>query len=98
MKQGNKAEDHLRSSLIWRTTWEMLWPLRGVCAGREDSLREPWGMLHRKGPGSEEGEGYFCGYLDDEVWHHLKNYLKKRRRVATTGDASRLGIYQIRSP
>jgi hypothetical protein len=35
------------------------------------------GMLHRKGPGSEEGEGYFCGYLDDEVWHHLKNYLKK---------------------
>ena len=56
------------------------------------------GMLHHKGPGSEEGEGYFCGYLDDEVWHHLKNYLKKRRRVATTGDASRLGIYQIRSP
>jgi hypothetical protein len=35
------------------------------------------GMLHRKGPGSEEGEGYFCGCLDDEVWHHLKNYLKK---------------------
>jgi hypothetical protein len=31
----------------------------------------PGGFLHRKAPGGEE-EGYFCGYLDDEVWLYLK--------------------------
>ena len=34
----------------------------------------PGRFLHRKNPGSKEG-GYFCGYFDDEVWYHLKNYL-----------------------
>ncbi len=34
------------------------------------------GSPHRKEPGSEEEGGFFCGYLDDEFWHHLKNYLK----------------------
>jgi len=41
----------------------------------------PGGFLYRKGPGSEEAEGYFCGYLDDEVWDCLKT-IRKRRRVA----------------
>jgi hypothetical protein len=30
----------------------------------------PGGFLYRKDPGSEEVEGYFCGYLTDEVWRH----------------------------
>jgi hypothetical protein len=35
------------------------------------------GFLFHKEPGSEEAEGYFCGYLDDEVWHCLRNRLEK---------------------
>ena len=37
----------------------------------------PGGFLYRKDPaGGEEVGGYFCGYLDDEVWECLKHYLK----------------------
>jgi hypothetical protein len=32
----------------------------------------PGGFLYHKDPGSEEEGGYFCGYLDDEVWEHLE--------------------------
>ena len=34
------------------------------------------GFVHRKeNPiGGKEGE-HFCGYVDDEFWHDLKNYL-----------------------
>jgi len=39
------------------------------------------GFLYRKEPGSKEAEGYFCGYLDDEVWECLKT-IRKRRCVA----------------
>jgi hypothetical protein len=37
----------------------------------------PGGFLYRKDPRMEEVGGSFCGYLDDEVWDHLKNYLNK---------------------
>jgi hypothetical protein len=30
----------------------------------------PGGFLYRKDPGAGEVGGFFCGYLDDEVWHY----------------------------
>ncbi len=37
----------------------------------------PGGFLYRKDPGTEEVGGFFCGYLDDEVWHHRTVVLRE---------------------
>jgi hypothetical protein len=51
-------------------------PYEEFMLGGKSYYLSPSGFLHRKDPGSNVG-GHFCGYLDDEVWHHLKNHLKK---------------------
>ena len=53
-------------------------PYEEFMVGGKTYYLGPGGFLHRKDPrgGSKEG-GRFCGYLDDEVWHDLKNHLKK---------------------
>ena len=30
----------------------------------------PGGFLYRRGPGTEEIGGFFCGYVTDEVWRY----------------------------
>jgi hypothetical protein len=39
-------------------------------AGGKTYYFTPGGFLYRKDPGTEEVGGFFCGYLDDEVWNY----------------------------
>jgi hypothetical protein len=71
------ADDHL-DLLIGLQNYldKALAPYEEFTVGGKTYYLSPGGFLHRKDPGSEEEEGYFCGYLDDEVWHHINNHLK----------------------
>ena len=81
MLRGTTAEEHLNILLgLENHLGKALAPTRSLrWAGRPTKTYyvSPGGFLHRKDPpGSDEGEGYFSGYLDDEFWHHLNNYLR----------------------
>jgi hypothetical protein len=74
------AEDHLDMLFgLQNHLGKVLEPYEEFMVGGKTYYLSPGGFLHRKeeDPGSEEGRGYFCGYLDDEVWQHLKNHLEK---------------------
>ncbi|MCA1740783.1 MAG: hypothetical protein LC740_18770 [Actinobacteria bacterium] len=78
MLQDTTAEDHLNLLIdLQNYSGKALAPYQEFVLGGKTYYLSPGGFLHRKDPVSEEGGGYFCGYLDDEVWHHLETYLKK---------------------
>ncbi len=71
------AEDHLDLLIVLQNhLGRALAAYEEFMVGGKTYYLSPGGFLYRKDPGSEEG-GCFCGYLDDEVWHHLKNYLNE---------------------
>jgi hypothetical protein len=51
-------------------------PEEGITPYREFSVESktyyftPGEFLYRKGPGTQEVGGFFCGYLPGEVWHY----------------------------
>ena len=69
------AEDHLDMLIdLQNHLGKALAPYEEFMVGEKTYYLGPAGLLHCKDPESEGG-GYFCGYLDDEVWRHLKTYL-----------------------
>jgi hypothetical protein len=78
MPRNTTAEDHLDLLInLENYLGKALAPYEEFMVGGKTYYLSPGGFLHRKDPiGSKEG-GYFCGYLDDEVWHHLKNHLER---------------------
>jgi hypothetical protein len=40
----------------------------------------PGGFLYRKEPGTEEIEGFFCGYISDRVWRYRTDTAHSQRR------------------
>jgi hypothetical protein len=49
---------------------DALVPYKEFEMGRKTYYFTPGGFLYRKDPYTEEGCGFFCGYLTDEVWHY----------------------------
>ena len=49
---------------------EALTPYEEFSVGANVYYFTPGGFLYRKHPETEEGEGFFCGYLTDEAWHY----------------------------
>jgi hypothetical protein len=77
MSQDSTPEEHLNLLIdLENYLGKALAPYEEFTVGGKSYYLSPAGFLHRKDPQSEGG-GYFCGYLDDEVWHHLKNHLEK---------------------
>jgi hypothetical protein len=77
MSQDSTPEEHLNLLIdLENYLGKALAPYEEFTVGGKSYYLSPAGFLHRKDPQSEGG-GYFCGYLDDEVWNDLKNYLKK---------------------
>ncbi len=77
MSQNTTAEDHLDLLLkLENYLGKALSPYEEFMVGGKTYYLSPGKFLHRKDPGSNAGGGYFCGYLDDEVWHHLRNHLQ----------------------
>ncbi len=54
-------------------------PYEEFMVGGKTCYLSPGGFVHRKeeDPGGSKEGGYFCGYVDDEFWDDLKNYLEK---------------------
>jgi hypothetical protein len=78
MLQGTTADDHLDLLIgLQNHLGKVLAPYEEFMVGGKIYYLSPGGFLHRKDSGSEETRGYFCGYLDDEVWNHRKTYLNK---------------------
>jgi hypothetical protein len=77
MSPNTIAEEHLDLLIGLQKNYlgKALAPYEEFMVGGKSYYLSPAGFLHRKDPQSEGG-GYFCGYLDDEVWHHLKNHLE----------------------
>lgn len=79
MPQGTTAEDHLNLLIdLQNHLGKVLAPYEEFMLGGKSYYLSPGGFLHCKAPESEEVRGYFCGYLDNEVWNHLKTYLETR--------------------
>ena len=77
MSPNTTAEEHLDLLFdLENYLGKALAPYEEFLVGGKSYYLSPAGFLHRKDPQSEGGS-YFCGYLDDEVWHHLKNHLEK---------------------
>ena len=71
------AEDHLDMLIgLQNHLGKALASYEEFMVGGKTYYLSPAGLLHRKDPESE-GEGYFCGYLDDEVWNYLRTHLNK---------------------
>ena len=78
MSPNTTAEDHLDLLIdLQNYLGKVLAPYEEFMVGGKAYYLSPTGFLYRKNPGGEEGVGYFCGYLDDEVWDLLKNYLER---------------------
>jgi hypothetical protein len=76
MSRNTTAEDHLDLLIeLENYLGKALTPYEEFMVGGKTYYLSPGKFLHRKDPGSHAG-GYFCGYLDDEVWHHLRNHLQ----------------------
>ena len=76
MSPNTTPEDHIDLLIaLEKYLGKALAPYEEFMVGGKTYYLSPGRFLHRKEyPGSKEG-GYFCGYFDDEVWYHLKNYL-----------------------
>jgi len=83
MLQDTTAEAHL-DLLIYLENYigKALDPYEEFMLAGKTYYFSPGGFLYRREPGSEEAEGYFCGYFNDEVWNCLKTILKRRRKAA----------------
>jgi len=81
MLPDTTAEAHL-DLLIYLENYigKTLDPYEEFMLGGKTYYFSPGGFLYRKEPGSAEVGGYFCGYLDDEVWECLKT-IRRRRLV-----------------
>jgi hypothetical protein len=77
LRHSTTDNDHLNLLLeLENYLGKALAPYEEFVLGGKTYYLSLGGSPHRKEPGSEEEGGFFCGYLDDEFWHHLKNYLK----------------------
>jgi hypothetical protein len=76
MSPNTAAKEHFDLLIVLKNyLGKALDPYEEFEMGGKTYYFSPGRFLHRKEyPGSREG-GYFCGYFDDEVWYHLKNYL-----------------------
>jgi hypothetical protein len=76
--QNTTVEEHL-DLLIGLENYlgRIFAPYEEFMLGGKSYYFSPGGFLYRKDPRTEEVGGSFCGYLDDEVWEHLKSYLRK---------------------
>ena len=73
MLKDNTPEEHLNLLIdLQNNLGKILAPYEEFMLDWKAYYISPGGFLHRKDPGSEEEGGYFCGYLDDEVWQYLK--------------------------
>jgi hypothetical protein len=71
MSQDSTPEEHLKLLIdLENYLGKALAPYEEFMVGGKSYYLSSGRFLHRKDPGSKGG-GYFCGYLDDEVWHHL---------------------------
>ena len=78
MSQDSTPEEHLNLLIdLENYLGKPLAPYEEFMVGGKSYYLSPGGFLYRKDPGTEEVRGSFCGYLNDEVWNDLKNYLKK---------------------
>ena len=78
MLQDNTVEDHLKLLVDLRNyLGKDFAPFEEFMLGGKTYYFSPGGFLYRKDPGSEEVGGYFCGYVDHEVWDSLKNHLDR---------------------
>ena len=78
MLQDITVEDHLKLLVDLRNyLGKDLTPFEEFMLGGKTYYFSPGGFLYRNDPGSEEEGGYFCGYIDDEVWDSLKNHLER---------------------
>jgi len=93
MPQGNTAEDHLNLLIdLQNYLGKPLAPYEEFMLSGESYYLSPGGFLHCKDSESEEVRGYFCGYLDNEVWNQLKTYLEIRSSVTSASrGAARYG-------
>ena len=79
MSRNTTAEDHLDLLIdLENYLGKALAPYEEFRLGGKAYYLSPGRFLYRKDPGTKKG-GYFCGYLDDEVWECLENYLKGHR-------------------
>jgi len=77
LRHSTTDNDHLNLLLeLENYLGKALAPYEEFVLGAKTYYLSLGGFPHCKEPGSEEEGGFFCGYLDDEFWHHLKNYLK----------------------
>ena len=75
MFPNTTAEDHLELLIkLENYLGTALTSYKEFIVGGKTYYLSPGKFLYSKDPGSNAG-GYFCGYLDDEVWHHLKTLL-----------------------
>ena len=58
---------------------ETLAPYEKFAAGGEIYYFTPGGFLYRKDPRAEEVGGFFCGYLNNKVWHYRIDARQDRR-------------------
>ena len=78
MPQNNTAEEHLNLLVyLQNRRGKVLAPFEEFTLGEETYYLSSGGFLYQKDPRVEELGGSFCGYLDNEVWEHLKNYLDR---------------------
>lgn len=94
MGQGTTAEDHLDLLVgLQYFLGKALVPYEEFVLGGKTYYLSAGGFVHRKDPDSEEAGECFCGYFDDEFWHHLKNYLKEKRGRVVDTVSYRGGLY-----
>ena len=60
---------------------ETLAPYETFATGGEIYYFTPGGFLYRRGLGTEETGGFFCGYLTDKVWRYRTNARHNRREA-----------------
>jgi hypothetical protein len=73
LQPSNTAEDHLNLFIdLQNNLGKILAPYEKFMLSGKIYYFSPGGFLYRKDTGSEEEGGYFCGYLDDEVWQYLR--------------------------
>jgi hypothetical protein len=87
MLQDTTPEEHL-NLLIYLENYlgKVLASYEEFMLGGKTYYFSPGGFLYRKDSGSEEEGGYFCGYLDDEVWQYLKKVQRSRYCFLPTTD------------
>ena len=78
MSQNSTAEEHLNLLvLLQNCIGKVLAPYEEFMLDKQTYYLSSSGFLYRKDFRAGEVRGNFCGYLDDEVWDHLENYINK---------------------